>query len=173
MRWSMGTSEQAVAAEGGLILRCAFAESGMMVRYGVTMGAATVGDGFAEGGLILRSELAAGDIILRDPARRLRRGRHHPADLAHGQVRAVPHVHNVHLATEHYDDLGALPGAPCSTHRRMTSSTHPRRGTMLQPALPDRHVQSMSSRYQVTIRPASTPCSAASIAIGSRSCPFF
>jgi hypothetical protein len=61
----METSEQAVAAVGGLILRCAFAKSGMMVRYGVTMGAATVGDGSAEGGLILRSELAVGDIILR------------------------------------------------------------------------------------------------------------
>jgi hypothetical protein len=48
VRWSMETSEQAVAAVGGLILRCAFAESGMMVRYGVTTGAATVGDGFAK-----------------------------------------------------------------------------------------------------------------------------
>ena len=44
---------------GGLILRCAFAERGMMVRYGVTMGAVTVGDGFTEGGLILRCELAS------------------------------------------------------------------------------------------------------------------
>jgi hypothetical protein len=50
---------------GGLILRCAFAESGMMARYGVTMGAVTVGDGFTEGGLILRCELAVGNIILR------------------------------------------------------------------------------------------------------------